>query len=197
MRLSQIQSEGVRRELLGLIKQFAFAFREVTLNSGAKSSFYVDCKQVSMRSDGAFALGRVFFDGLTHIEKTTGAHFDACGGMAMGALPLSMALTLTAFSQHRNLPSISVRKEAKDHGTKSLIEGPLDSLQNARILLVEDVVTTGKASIQAAKTLRDAGYVVEHVLAMIDREAGGEASLAEQGLALHTLFDLKDLGVRT
>jgi len=196
MRLSHLRSEGVHRELLVLIKQFAFAHREVTLNSGQKSNFYIDCKQVSMRPDGAFALGRLFFEGLLHIEDAEDVHFDVCGGMAMGALPLSIALTLAAFSRNRDLPTLSVRKEVKDHGTKSSIEGPVQSLSQGQILLDEDVVTTGKATIQAAKTLREAGFVVEHGLAIVDREAGGQANLESESLQLFSLFDLSDLGVR-
>jgi orotate phosphoribosyltransferase len=192
MRLPQLYDEHVRSELLTLIKQFAYARKDVILNSGAKSNFYIDCKQVSMRPDGANALGRLFFDALKHVEEKCDLQFDACGGMAMGALPISMALTLHAFSNNRILPSLSIRKEAKDHGTKELVEGPARILPNARVLMVEDAVTTGRATLQAARTLREAGFVVEQVIAIVDREAGGEANLAEHGLQLHSLYNLSD-----
>lgn len=190
--MTQLKDEFVRRELLVLIKQFAYARREVTLNSGAKSNFYIDCKQISMRPEGAFALGRLFFEGLKQVETEQNIQFDACAGMAMGALPLSMALTLQAYTEHRVIPSLSVRKEAKDHGTKELIEGPRESLSGKRVFIVEDVVTTGRATIQAVKTLREAGFVVDNVIAIVDRQAGGETNLNENGLTLRTLYNLSD-----
>lgn len=196
MRFSHLHSEHMRSELLELIKKHAYARREVTLNSGAKSNFYIDCKRVSMRPDGAAALGALFFDGMRQIESDVGTHFDACGGMVIGAIPLSMALSLHAFSEHRMLLSLCVRKEAKDHGTKELIEGPLVQ-KGARLLLTEDVVTTGRATIQAAQTLRDAGFEVSHVVAIVDRGAGGEQNLAAVGLTLHSLFNLTDFGEAT
>lgn len=193
MRFGHLHSEHMRSELLLLVKEFAYARREVTLNSGAKSNFYIDCKKVSMRPDGAAALGALFFDGMRQIESDTSTQFDACGGMVIGSIPLSMALTLHAFSHHRMLPSLCVRKEAKDHGTKELVEGA-GVAKGAKLLLTEDVVTTGKATIQAAQALREAGFEVSNVIAIVDRQAGGEQNLAEAGLKLHTLFNLGDFG---
>ncbi len=191
MRISHLHSEHKRGELLGLIKQFAYACREVTLNSGAKSNFYIDCKRVSMRPEGAFALGALFFDGMRQIEAETRTLFDACGGMVIGAVPISMALTLHAFSEHRILPALCVRKEAKDHGTKELVEGPAMP-KGTRLLLTEDVVTTGRATIQAAQTLREAGFEVSQVISIVDRQAGGEENLAAVGLKLHSMYNLSD-----
>jgi orotate phosphoribosyltransferase len=183
----------MRGELLSLIKQFAYARREVTLNSGAKSNFYIDCKRVSMRPDGASALGTLFFDSMRKIESDSNMIFDACGGMVIGAIPISMSLSLHAFSQSRILPTLCVRKEAKDHGTKELIEGP-PLPKGTRLLLTEDVVTTGRATIQAAQTFRDAGFEVSQVITIVDRQAGGEENLSAMGLKLHSLFDLSDFG---
>lgn len=181
-----------RARLLSLLRAFAYEDREVTLASGQKSRFYVDCKQVMLRGEGHYLLGRLFFDVMQRVEHEQGAVFGACGGMSVGADPLSSGLSLTAFLAGRELPAIYVRKEAKGHGTGAYLEGTKAAAEGARVVLVEDVVTTGGSSIKAAERLRDHGYVVEHLLAIVDRKAGGPAALGEKGIHLHALYTRDD-----
>jgi orotate phosphoribosyltransferase len=185
-------SEHERARLLTLLRAFAYEDREVTLASGQTSRFYVDCKQVMLRGEGHYLLGRLFLERVRAIEAESGASFAGCGGMSVGADPLSSGLSLTAFHAGRELPAIYVRKEAKGHGTGAFLEGTKAVPEGSRVVMVEDVVTTGGSSLKAAARLRDHGYVVEHLLAIVDRKAGGEANLADHGLKLHALFSRDD-----
>lgn len=192
MRLPRLANENLRLELLAIIKRHAYSQREVTLASGQKSNFYIDCKQISFRGDGATALGRLFFEAMKLREQHGVVLFGACGGMALGAVPISLALTMQAFSEGRDLPSLTVRKEVKEHGTRSAVEGAAGIIAGSQILLVEDVVTSGQSTIKAAIALRDAGFAVDYVMAIVDRQAGGEENLKSHGLVMHSLFDLSD-----
>jgi len=181
-----------KERLLQMLKKYAFERREVTLASGQKSNFYLDCKQVSFRGEGHLLIGRLFWAALQQLEQEGKGPFAACGGMALGAVPLSSALSMTAVFQGRELPAIAARKEPKGHGTGAYLEGAMGVLPPAKILLVEDVITTGGSTLKAAQRFRDHGFDVSFVLALVDRGAGGEQNLREQGLTLMSLYHLSD-----
>lgn len=183
---------GHRARLLELLTKLSYEDREVTLASGQKSRFYIDCKQVALTGEGHFLVGRLFLSLLDEIEGREGVRHDACGGMSIGADPLSSALSLTAFLGGRELPAIYVRKEPKGHGTGAYLEGLKSIPEGARVALVEDVVTTGGSSLRAAGRLRAHGFSVSHVLAIVDRQAGGREAFAKEGLALSSLFTRAD-----
>lgn len=183
---------GHRARLLELLTTLSYEDREVTLASGQKSRFYIDCKQVALTGEGHFLLGRLFLALLGEIEARAGIRHDACGGMSIGADPLSSALSLTAFLGARDLPAIYVRKEPKGHGTGAYLEGLKSIPAGARVVLVEDVVTTGGSSLKAAERLRAHGFSVAHVLAIVDRQAGGREAFAKEGLELSSLFTRAD-----
>ncbi len=185
-------SDGDRARLLSLLVEHAFSAREVTLASGQKSDFYIDCKQVALRGEGHFLLGRLMFAALEALEPDGGA-YAAVAGMSIGADPLCSAVSLTAFVAGRELPAIYVRKEAKGHGTGAYLEGAGAVADHSRVLLLEDVITTGGSTLRAAERVRDAGYVVDSAVCIVDRQAGGADNLAEAGIQLTSLFDKADL----
>jgi orotate phosphoribosyltransferase len=184
-----------RARLLELLLAHAYEEREVTLASGQKSGFYIDCKQAALTGEGHFLVGRLFLAALEDQERATGARHAACGGMTLGADPLASALSLTAFLGGRELSAIYVRKESKGHGTGAFLEGTKPVAPGARVVLVEDVVTTGGSSKLAVDRLRAHGYVVEQVLAIVDRGQGGAAALAAMGLSLRALFTVRDFPI--
>lgn len=187
--------EPAKARLLELLRTLSYAEREITLASGKKSRFYIDCKQTALTGEGHFLIGRLFFGLLTAIEgHDAGARHHAVSGMSIGADPLCSALSLTAFLGGRELPAIFVRKEPKGHGTGAFLEGTAAVPPGGRVLLLEDVVTTGGSTLRAADRLRGGGFEVAHVLALVDRQGGGEAALAQAGLALHALFTPPDFG---
>jgi orotate phosphoribosyltransferase len=186
-----------RARLLELLKELSFAERDVTLASGQTAGWYIDCKQTALTGEGHLLIGRLFLAELDRVERGTkgiGMH-TAVSGMSIGADPLCSALALTACQAGRTLNAIFVRKEAKGHGTGAFLEGTAAVDDGATVILVEDVVTTGGSTLKAAERVREGGYKVDHVLALVDRQAGGAENLQKAGLTLHALFGPADFGV--
>jgi orotate phosphoribosyltransferase len=189
--------QAQRHALLSMLRRLSYEEREVTLSSGATSHFYIDCKQTVLTGEGHVLVGACLTTLLQRAEAAhpTGqeqARHEAVGGLTLGADPLSSATALWSTLGGRTLHAIYVRKEAKGHGTGAFLEGTKAITPGARVAVVEDVVTTGKASKAAVERLRAHGYVVDTVLALVDREAGGREALFALGLQLHALFDLRD-----
>jgi orotate phosphoribosyltransferase len=185
-----------RTSLLSLLRQLSYEERAVTLSSGQPSHFYIDCKQTVLTGEGHVLVGACFAELLSTAEQRLGGpKHAAVGGLTMGADPLASATSLWSTLQGRPLDAIYVRKEAKGHGTGAFLEGTRHVPAGARVAIVEDVVTTGNASVTAVKRLRDHGYVVDTVLAIVDRQAGGREALAELGLTLSALFDVSDFPI--
>jgi orotate phosphoribosyltransferase len=181
---------AARAALLQLLRTHSYAERDVVLSSGQKSDFYIDCKQTVLRGRGHTLVGVCLHHLLQHAESIP---HDAVGGLTMGADPLSSALSLWSDLQGRELPAIYIRKEAKGHGTGAFLEGTSAVPVGARVVVVEDVVTTGNASLTAITRLRAHGYVVDTALAVLDREAGGREALAAQGVVMHAVFGVNDV----
>ncbi len=175
-----------------LLDRFAIERREVTLASGQKSNIYIDCRQIYFRGEAQFVIGELFFKKMLTIEAES-TEFSACGGMAMGSIPLSCALTAAAFRRGRELPGFAVRKEVKDHGMTANIEGNKCLSASDRVLMVEDVVTTGSSALTAIAQLRAQGMKVDTIFAIVDREQGGYERFLAEGVRLYSLFTLKDL----
>lgn len=178
--------------LLALLKEHAVVHRPVTLASGILSDVYIDCRQVYFWGEAQFLLGELFYRLMTELEVTH-QRFKSCGGMAMGAIPLALALSNAAFKRGRELPGFAVRKEAKEHGTRALIEGAHAIQRGSHVLMVEDVVTTASSSIRAIEAVRDVGGCVDSLFCIIDRQAQGREALDKIGVRLYPLYTLLDL----
>ena len=176
-----------KEELLSLLKEKAYRKGEYTLSSGRKSEHYVNCKPVTLTGRG-LTLSSIML--LEHVEQES----VAVAGLTLGADPLVSGVAVVCGLDKIKLDSLIVRKEAKGHGTKSYIEGDLPE-EGAQITVLEDVITTGGSAIQAVKRLRDAGYVVNRVVSIVDRQENGEADTAMKlaGLELKTLYKLDDI----
>ena len=173
-------------ELLQLLKEFAYKKGEYTLSSGKTSEHYVNCKPVTLMGRG-LTLASIML--LEQVEKDS----VAVGGLTLGADPLVAGVAVVSGLDKRLLDALIVRKEAKGHGTQAWIEGP-SLVEGSKVTVLEDVVTTGGSSIKAVKRLRDAGYVVERVVTIVDRQENDEATTAMKlaGLELKSLFTLED-----
>ena len=174
-----------RQLLLGLLATRAYRHGNVTLASGRTSSHYVNCKPVSLSGLGLALLSAQM---LELVEP--GA--VAVAGLTLGADPLVSGVAQAAALAGQTLDALIVRKEAKGHGTGAWLEGPLPE-PGSRITVLEDVVTTGGSSLKAVKQLREAGYVVERVVTIVDRQEGGLAAMQEGGLELRSLFQLDEV----
>jgi orotate phosphoribosyltransferase len=176
-----------RERLLELIKTRALEVREVTLSSGRTSNYYVDCKRVTLNSEGAYLSAKLM------LEKI---HPDvvAVGGLTLGADPLVASIAVLSHLQHRGLSGLIVRKEPKKHGTMNYVEGPGLEM-GAKVAVLEDVVTSGASLLRAVERINAAGYQAAQALALLDRQEGGKEAIKARGLALHALFCRDDLGL--
>ena len=176
-----------KEELLELLKKDAYKKGDYTLSSGRKSEHYVNCKPVTLSSRG-LTLSSIML--LEAVEKDA----VAVAGLTLGADPLVSGVAVVCGLDNIKVDALIVRKEAKGHGTGAYIEGPLPE-KGSKITVLEDVITTGGSAIQAVKRLRDAGYVVNRIAAIVDRQEDGEADTAMKlaGLELVSIFKLEDI----
>ncbi len=175
-----------RDRLLALLVDRAYAKREVTLASGRKSDFFIDCKQAVLSAEGHALVGAQMLDALASLPDA--ASVLAVAGVELGGCPLASAVSLTSFQRGAPLDAIYVRKEAKGHGSARLLEGNTRVPTGSRVAILEDVVTTGGSTLKAAQKLRDAGYAVAGVIALVDRQEGGRENIEAAGLPLVSLF---------
>ena len=163
---------------------------DFTLSSGRKSDLYVDCRLTTMDPEGLSLIGPL---GL-HAIAERGWHPDSVGGLTLGADPVSYAIAYA--SQLAGIPvrAFTVRKEAKTHGTGKLIEGPYRS--GDRVVVIEDVITTGGSALRAVEAVRAAGGQVLGVLAVVDREEGGREAIEAEGLGVASLATARELLAR-
>jgi orotate phosphoribosyltransferase len=159
----------------------------IKLASGRYSRFYVDCKKALSYSEARALVGKLIVEGLK------GRSFDAVGGLEIGAYPIATAVSDEIYRQkHLDARAFVVRKEAKGHGVGGLMAG--DVRINDHVLIVDDVITTGKSTISAIDKAREAGLTVKHVVVLVDRdEEGGKQNIEDKGVTCTSLFTLSDL----
>jgi orotate phosphoribosyltransferase len=172
---------------MALVREKALEFGEFTLASGRKASYYLDCRKITLDSRGA----NLIAEGI--LELLGDNLPDAVGGMAIGADPITAAVITVAGRQGRSLRGFIVRKEAKAHGTGRAVEGPVQA--GDKVVVVEDVVTTGGSSLAAIEKLQAAGLQVQGVMAVVDRLEGGAEAFAQRGIPLQTLLTIRDFGI--
>ena len=173
----------MKDELLYFLKKDAYKKGEFKLSSGKTSEHYVNCKPVTLSGRG-LTLSSLLM--LVHIETRV------VGGLTLGADPLVSGVAVVSALDKTVINGLIVRKEPKGHDTGAWIEGP-EFPKGTRVTVLEDVVTTGGSAIKAAEKLRDAGYVVERVVAIIDRQEGGADAMKEAGLELKSIFTLEEM----
>ena len=175
----------MRDELLELLKKDAYKRGEYTLSSGKKSEHYVNCKPVTLSGRG------LTLASLLMLQEVKTSYV---AGLTLGADPLVSGVSLVSALDSRLVNGLIVRKEAKGHGTQAWIEGLLPS-EGTVITVLEDVITTGGSAIKAVEKLRDAGYVVNTVVSIVDRQEDDEANAAMKlsGLELKSLFTLDEV----
>ena len=173
----------MKEELIYLLKRDAYKKGEFKLSSGKTSEHYINCKPVTLTGRGLTLVSLCF---LEYIDT------QAVGGLTLGADPLVSGVAVVSALDKTLIAALIVRKEPKGHGTGAWIEGPTLP-EGTKVTVLEDVVTTGGSAIKAAEKLRDAGYVVDRVVAIVDRQEGGADAMKEAGLELKSLFTLEDM----
>ena len=177
-----------RARLFEIIRRRSFGRGEVTLASGRKSDFYFNLKPTMMDPEGATLLAELTYEAL----KDEG--FDYIGGLEMGAVPLAGAIAQISWIKGHPIAAFFVRKKPKEHGAKLAIEGLTrdETLAGKRIVVVEDVTTTGGSAMKAVETLREAGANVSLVFTMVDREEGAAETFAAAGLPFRALYKARE-----
>ncbi len=173
----------MKDELLSMLKEKAYRKGEFTLSSGKKSEHYINFKPVTLTGRGWT---------LTSLLMLKEVETDVVGGLTLGADPLVSGVSLVSALDGRMVNALIVRKEPKGHGTGAWIEGLLPP-EGTKVTVLEDVVTTGGSAIKAAEKLRGAGYVVDRVVSIVDRQEGGKDAMMEAGVELYSLFTLDEL----
>ena len=154
--------ETHRKTLLHLLKERAYKHGQFTLSSGKESEHYINCKPVTLSCEGNALLSHLMIE---HVEEKS----VAVGGLTLGADPLVCGIAQKAYYSGLHIDALIVRKNPKEHGTKEVIEGnkpPVGSV----VTVLEDVTTTGSSAIKAVNVLREAGYIVNRVVAILDRQ---------------------------
>lgn len=181
-----------RRRLLELLVELSYQEREVVLSSGERSDFYIDCRNTALHPEGIVLCGRE----LLRLLREGGPAFDAVAGPSIGADPLVSAVAYTSWLDGvAPIPALLVRKEAKGHGTGRMLEGTRNVPVGSRVAIVEDVLTTGGSALRTVEAVRAAGYEVNRVVALVDREEGGAERVASAGVSVSALFGKREIVV--
>ena len=183
-REKNLSKSASRARLHDIIRRRSFGRGEVTLASGRKSDFYFNLKPTMLDPEGAALLAEVTYEALRDDE------LDYIGGLEMGAVPLAGAIAQLSWLKGHPIAAFFVRKRPKEHGARLAIEGLAkgDTLDGKRVVVVEDVTTTGGSAMKAVEALREVGAEVVLVLTMVDREEGATDTFAQAGLPFRSIY---------
>ena len=182
------QLPALKNQLLQLLKERALKRGDFVLSSGKKSTYYLDGRIITLTPEGAYLVARIV------LELIRGKHISALGGPSLGADPIVGAVAALSYIEHTPLKTFIIRKQAKEHGMKRLIEGPAIETKD-KIILVDDVLTTGKSILEAQQALLDSGLQAHEALVIVDRREGAGEQLSQAGIALTSIFTIEELGV--
>ncbi|MGB3203292.1 MAG: orotate phosphoribosyltransferase [Nodosilinea sp.] len=183
--LLSLETTALRSPLLDLFCQAAYQEGDFVLTSGQRSTYYINGKLVTLHPQGSLMVSRLLVD---LISPDTAA----VAGLTLGADPLVTAVSLVALYDDRPLFPLIIRKEAKGHGTRAYIEG-VTLPAGSSVTVLEDVVTTGQSALKAVERLQGAGYQVNQILALVDRQQGGAELYQDHNLPFKALFTIQDI----
>jgi len=200
-----VNVERDRTRLLELLRTLSYERRNVVLASGRESDFYVDCKRTALTAEGHALVGRCLFDRIRAMDPLP----RGVGGLTLGADPIASAVALTSWLEYerrraqgqpdeaervapRTIDAFIVRKEPKGHGTGQWIEGRKTIPDGSRVVVIEDVVTTGGSALKAIERCRAERLEPVRCLALVDRLEGGREAIEAAGVPLDALFTRKD-----
>lgn len=173
-----------RHALMQIVRELSYEEREVTLASGRKSNFYFDGKQSTLHAEGGLLVGKAFWE----LVKTFPGPIDGVGGLTLGADPIATATSIAAKIDGQAIHAFIIRKEPKGHGTGQWLEGRKNLPQGSRVVIVEDVTTTGASSLKAVERAQEEGLEVLGIITLVDREEGARENIERQGQTLKSVF---------
>jgi len=178
-----------RERLLEVIRERSYFTGEFVLTSGKVSDYYIDGKLTALDPEGAYLVGKQFFEKICDVAPEA----EAVGGPTLGADPIVSSIAVVSHLEGRPLKAFIVRKEAKGHGTGSWIEGAKNIRAGAKVVIVEDVATTGASTLRAVTKAREAGYDVLCAIVLVDRKEGARENLEGEGIKFFELFSIDDV----
>ena len=183
----------LKTKLLDILIERSVRRGDFTLASGAKSDLYVNCKLTALDPAAALLIGAVGWELLQQTAEETDTRVDAVGGLTMGADPIALSIGIAAQLEDPGtaLQTFTVRKAAKEHGTKKLIEGNFAA--GNTVVVIDDVVTTGGSTLQAIDAVEAAGGKVAFVIALVDRQEGGRENIEKRGYKVVSFFNRADV----
>ena len=174
-----------KQKLLAIIRHASLLQgRDFRLTSGGSSNFFIDLKKTMLDPEGASLLADLLFD------RIRAEDVDFIGGMETGAIPIIAALCMRSWPE-KPIKGFFIRKEAKGHGTDQRVDGLLD--QGSRVILFEDVTTTGSSVMRAVEQTRQFQCTILKVIAVVDRLEGAEENFRRAGIIFEALFSRRDL----
>lgn len=179
---------NVKQQLLDLICTDAYKEGDFVLSSGQQSTYYINGKLVTLHPQGGQMVGRVMLD---YIDNSV----VGVGGLTLGADPIVTAVSVVAAYEGRSITPLIVRKEAKGHGTQAYIEGPVLPAES-NVVILEDVVTTGQSAMKAITRLRAAGYAVNQVISLVDRQQGGAEYYTQENIDFKAVYTISEIQAR-
>ena len=178
---------SLKQRLAHLLLDKSYKEGNFILASGKKSEYYFDCRQTALHPEGAWLIGSLFFEMIKNLPIV------GVGGMTLGSDPLITATSVISWEKGRPLNGFIVRKESKGHGTNQYVEGLANFNQGDKVVLLEDVVTTGGSILTACERAEAVGLEVLQICSVLDREEGGREKLQQAGYSLAALFNRKEL----
>jgi len=186
--MAQENIKELKGQLSKLLQQEALKRGDFTLSSGKKSNYYLDGRVITLTPEGAYLAASIILTMMQSMDV------EAVGGPTLGADPIIGSIACLAHQQKIPLKTFIVRKAAKGHGTQKQIEGP--SLRpGSKVIIVDDVATTGKALLEAREALEKEGVVVKGAIVIVDRLEGAKENLSKAGIPLEAIFTIKEFGL--
>jgi len=174
----------VKEQLKAIIRELSYEEREVTLASGRKSNFYFDGKQTTLHAKGGLLVGKAFWE---EVKQFPGP-IHGVGGLTLGADPIATATSIAADLDGSSVHAFIIRKEPKGHGTGQWLEGRKNLPPGSRVVIVEDVTTTGGSSLKAVERAKEEGLEVVGIVTLVDREEGAREAIEGAGQQLRAVF---------
>ena len=178
----------MKKQLIKLIFEKAFKYSEepaFKLVSGRMSNYYFNCKAVTLHPEGMYLLGNIIF------EMIRESSVNGIGGLTLGADPIADAVAYTSFLKKAPIEAFVVRKTAKSHGTMQWIEGNIR--EGDKVVIVDDVITTGKSTIEAISRAKEAGLEIVKVIALVDRQEGGKENIEALGFKVEAVVTREEV----
>ena len=175
-----------KEKLLEIIKREAYFREKIILSSGKESDYYIDARRVTLKPEGAYLCAKIILD------LVKGDHYDAIGGPTLGADPMIGAIGVLSFQAGTPRNTFIIRKAPKAHGKQQHMEGPLLK-EGSRVILIDDVATTGKAFLESMDVLTKMNIQVVKAICIVDRREGAQEALAQKGCTLVSIFDISQI----